>query len=209
MAVNAPRIKRDARGLLLLDPDSRAILVRVRDNAITGDIPLRLTSTLHLASTLTLGPYNDVQLAESGGGLVISSHSGVSLSGLVSVDSLTVGGDVQLAGSGGKLVISSPSGVSLSGPVSVDSLTVGGSASSSASLNCPVSVDHLTVGGSETGPGLELAEEGNMSASTYADSGAAWADNGTPAFVAGQKYLRLSIGNTVYRIPLWADPGSL
>ena len=175
MAVNAPRIKRDARGLLLLDPDSRAILVRVKDNTITGDIPLRLTSTLHLASTLTLGPYNDVQLAESGGGLVISSHSGVSLSGLVSVDSLTVGG----------------------------------SASSSASLNCPVSVDHLTVGGSETGPGLELAEEGNMSASTYADSGAAWADNGTPAFVAGQKYLRLSIGNTVYRIPLWADPGSL
>ncbi len=67
------------------------------------------------------------------------------------------------------------------------------------------SEDQLVITGPADVPALKLAGAGSISAAAYAAAGAAWADNGTPAFVEGQKFLLLDVAGTVYRVPLFAN----
>lgn len=60
------------------------------------------------------------------------------------------------------------------------------------------------IGGAST-PVLKLTGDGSKSAAAYGTAGTAWNDGGTPAMAADQMYLRLYVGSTIYRIPLWAD----
>jgi len=78
-------------------------------------------------------------------------------------------------------------------------------ATSGVKLLWDESVDQLIVTGNATSPALQIAGAGSKSAAAYAAVGAAWADAGTPAFIADQMYARISVGGTVYRLPLWAD----
>ena len=67
------------------------------------------------------------------------------------------------------------------------------------------SADQLIITGNATDPALQIAGAGSKSAVAYAAAGTAWADAGTPAFIADQMYARINVGGTVYRLPLWAD----
>lgn len=67
------------------------------------------------------------------------------------------------------------------------------------------SADQLIVTGNATTPALKLAGAGSLSPAAYAAVGAAWADAGTPAFIADQMYAIIDIAGTLYRLPLWAN----
>ena len=67
------------------------------------------------------------------------------------------------------------------------------------------SEDQLVVTGPVDVPALKIAGEGSISAAAYGAAGTAWADAGTPAFAVDQMYMKVDIGGTVYRLPLWAD----
>lgn len=78
-------------------------------------------------------------------------------------------------------------------------------ATAGASLLWDESADQLIITGNATTPGLKLAGAGSFSAAAYAAAGTAWADAGTPAFIADQKYLIIDYGGTLYRLPVWAN----
>lgn len=64
----------------------------------------------------------------------------------------------------------------------------------------------LTLGSGEgTNAAVNIEGDGSKSGSGYTDAGTAWSTSGTPAFAPSQKYLRINVGGTTYRIPLWAD----
>lgn len=67
------------------------------------------------------------------------------------------------------------------------------------------SEDQLVITGPADVPALKIAGAGSVSAAAYAAAGAAWADGTAPAFVDDQKYMKINVSGTVYRIPLWAD----
>jgi hypothetical protein len=67
------------------------------------------------------------------------------------------------------------------------------------------SEDQLILAGPADVPALKLAGAGSFSPDAYATAGSAWADGGTPAFVADQKYLIIDFGGTLYRIPVFAN----
>lgn len=67
------------------------------------------------------------------------------------------------------------------------------------------SEDQLVITGPADVPALKIAGAGSFSAAAYAAVGAAWADGGTPAFIADQRYLMINYAGTVYRIPVWAN----
>jgi len=67
------------------------------------------------------------------------------------------------------------------------------------------SEDQLVITGPADVPALKIAGAGSKSAAAFAAAGTAWADAGTPAFIADQMYLILDIGGTLYRLPLWAN----
>jgi hypothetical protein len=78
-----------------------------------------------------------------------------------------------------------------------------------ATTGCSVlwdaSEDQLVITGPADVPALKIAGAGSKSAEAYAAYGSAWADGGTPAFVADQAYAKINLGGTVYRLPLFAD----
>lgn len=78
-------------------------------------------------------------------------------------------------------------------------------ATAGASMLWDESADQLIITGNATTPALKLAGAGSISAAAYAASGTAWADGGTPAFAADQKYAIIDIAGTLYRLPLWAN----
>ena len=79
-------------------------------------------------------------------------------------------------------------------------------ATSGCSLVYDASENQLVLTGSASVPALKLAGDGSLGdAAVFAALGTPWVDGGTPAFVPDQNYLRLDVGGTVYRIPLWAD----
>lgn len=78
-------------------------------------------------------------------------------------------------------------------------------ATAGCSLLWDESEDQLVITGPADVPALKLAGAGSKSPAAYAATGAAWADGGTPAFVADQAYLLIDIAGTVYRIPLFAN----
>jgi hypothetical protein len=67
------------------------------------------------------------------------------------------------------------------------------------------SEDQLVLTGPADVPVLKIAGAGSYSSDDFAAAGTAWADAGTPAFVADQKFLLIDIAGTTYRIPLWAN----
>ena len=67
------------------------------------------------------------------------------------------------------------------------------------------SEDQLVITGPADVPGLKIDGAGSVSAVAFAAAGTAWTDGTAPAFVNGQKYLKINVAGTVYRIPLWAD----
>ncbi len=67
------------------------------------------------------------------------------------------------------------------------------------------SEDQVVITGPADVPALKIAGAGSISAAAYAAAGAAWADGGTPEFVADQKYMLIDVAGTVYRIPLFAN----
>lgn len=67
------------------------------------------------------------------------------------------------------------------------------------------SEDQLVLTGPADVPVLKIAGAGSYSAVAWAAAGAAWADDGTPAFIADQKFLLIDVAGTTYRIPLWAN----
>lgn len=78
-------------------------------------------------------------------------------------------------------------------------------ATSGCSMLWDESEDQLVITGPADVPALKIAGAGSISAAAYAGVGAAWADGATPAFAADQKYAKVDIAGTVYRIPLWAN----
>ena len=78
-------------------------------------------------------------------------------------------------------------------------------ATAGASLLWDESADQLIITGNGTTPGLKLAGAGSVSPAAYAAVGSAWADGGTPALAADQKYIIINVAGTLYRIPLWAN----
>ena len=67
------------------------------------------------------------------------------------------------------------------------------------------SENQLVITGPANVPGLKIDGAGSVSAVAFAAAGTAWADGAAPAFVDDQKYLKINVAGTVYRIPLWAD----
>lgn len=67
------------------------------------------------------------------------------------------------------------------------------------------SEDQLVITGPADVPGIKLAGAGTFSPAEYATAGTAWADGGTPAFAADQKYLIVDYAGTLYRLPVWAN----
>lgn len=67
------------------------------------------------------------------------------------------------------------------------------------------SEDQLVITGPADVPGLRLAGAGTFSPAAFATAGSAWADAGTPAFVADQMYLIVDYAGTLYRLPVWAN----
>jgi len=67
------------------------------------------------------------------------------------------------------------------------------------------SEDQLVLTGPADVPALKIVGAGSFSAAAYAAAGAAWADAGTPAFVADQMYLKIDFNGTIYRLPVWAN----
>ena len=59
----------------------------------------------------------------------------------------------------------------------------------------------VTIDGGATNPGLKLTGAGNVSGTT---AGTAYT-SGAPSLCAAQLSMRVYIGTTPYRIPLWAD----
>jgi hypothetical protein len=67
------------------------------------------------------------------------------------------------------------------------------------------SEDQLVITGPADVPALKIAGAGSFSSADFATAGSAWADSGTPAFCADQKYLLIDYAGTVYRLPVWAN----
>lgn len=65
--------------------------------------------------------------------------------------------------------------------------------------------NQLVITGSANVPGLKIDGAGSVSDVAFAAAGTVWADGAAPAFVNDQKYLKINVAGTVYRIPLWAD----
>jgi len=66
------------------------------------------------------------------------------------------------------------------------------------------SADKLVVTGASA-PALKIAGLGSLSSAAFAANGPAWADGGLPTFIADQKFIKIDVGGTTYRIPIWAD----
>jgi len=64
------------------------------------------------------------------------------------------------------------------------------------------SEDQLVLTGPADVSVLKIAGAGSYSGTT---AGTAWATDGTPAFCEGQKYLKVDVAGTTYRLPLWAN----
>jgi hypothetical protein len=117
---------------------------------------------------------------------------------------------------GGSDIVIQPTGsVTLTGAVaSVGSLTAGTSllVNTTSVLTGNVTIGAskvvitaatglVTIDGGATNPGLKLTGAGNVSGTT---AGTAYT-SGAPSLCAAQLSMRVYIGTTPYRIPLWAD----
>ncbi len=93
--------------------------------------------------------------------------------------------------------------------IATDKLTVSAagalSAKGAAAFGANLTEFTVSTAGAVVAATLNLASTDSLSPVAYAANGAAWADEGTPAFIADQKYMLLVIAGTTYRIPLWAN----
>jgi cytoskeletal protein CcmA (bactofilin family) len=148
-----------------------------------------------------------------GGGFGLTGAT-MTAAGALSMDSnLVVTGTSTLTGtvtfgagyaSTGATITGSSGNIQTKGTLTVDStaqitgnLTVG---SSKAVITATTGL--ITLDGGATYPALKCTGAG----STYAGGGAGTAYTaGTPAFAVNQAALRVYIGNSIYRIPVWTD----
>lgn len=166
----------------------------------------------------------------AGSSLVIDSGATLTVSGgaTTTIGSLTIGAGAGTITDAVATLTLTEANISLAGAVACSStLSVGTADHFSISANGIITLNHdgtdITVDGHTTNgtlaiaggpvsitgdgaaPDLTLAGAGSKSAAAYAAVGTHVADGGTFAFVADQMYMRITIGATVYNIPLWAD----
>jgi len=189
---------------------------------LVADTETVLSTTLADAEELKFGTGSDVSVQWDGTNLIVSAAAddylieiGDAAETQKSFDLKWYGGTASgasylLADASANLISTVGIGLTLGG-----ALTVGVDATgydvqffgdtTGCSMLWDQSEDQLVITGPADVPALKIVGAGSISAAAYTGVGAVWADGGTPAFVADQKFALIDIAGTVYRFPVWAN----
>jgi len=181
--------------------------------AVVGDFAIntnKFTVTASNGNTLVAGTFAVTGASALTGNLTLTNDLiGGELTDIaIHTDKFTVTGSNGNTAIGGTLAVAGATTFTNTVTVGVDGtgkdVTFYGD-TSGCSLLYDESADQLIVTGNASTPGLVLVGAGSVSAAGYTTAGTAWTDAQTPALVSSQKYVKIKVAGTVYRIPLWAD----
>jgi len=157
-----------------------------------------IAGTCNVVGNLSVAT-NKLTVAAASGNTLIAGTCSVTGDLAVATNKLTV------AAATGNTLVAGTLAVTGDVAVATNKLTVAAATGNTVVAGTLGVTGLVSFDGGGTNPALKMTGAGSKSGAGYTTPGSAWADDGTPAFVASQPYLRVYLGATVYRVPLFAD----